>query len=358
MTPFRSSAWFPYGVAVLGLIAATLLRHVLDPILGDHVSFGFFFLAVAIAGWTGGIRPALFAAVLGCLIANYRFTAPQGSFVVDSPEEFFNMLVFILVSLVIGVLSEISLRSLARAKVAEKQKDDFLATIAHELRSPLSVIHYANQLNRLTGSENNDENSAIIDRQVKHISHLVEDLLDVSRAARGKIHLNLEKIDAADIVHGALENASPLIEERKHALHVHLPPVPMPLYGDGMRLEQVLTNLLTNAAKYTPEKGEIEVAVISDDQMVQFRVRDNGLGIPKNMLKRVFEPFAQIEQAADQSQGGLGIGLSIVRNIVEMHGGTVSAASDGSKRGSEFVVRLPCRQTSPSDSAPTPAHAQ
>jgi signal transduction histidine kinase len=342
--PFRSKVWIAYGIGMLCLIVATVVRYVLDPVLGDHLSFGFFFLAVSVAAWMGGIWPALFAAVLGCVLANYLFTAPAGSFAIDSAEELLNMLLFMAVSVVIGVLSEISLRSLSRAKAAEKQKDDFLAIIAHELRSPLSVIQYTNQLNRLAPVEHPDERSAIIDRQVTHITHLVEDLLDISRVARGKIHLNLERIDAADIVHGALEQALPLIEERQHVLHLHLPPEPMPLFGDRMRLEQVLTNLLTNAAKYTPAKGEIEVAVVSVDGMVQIRVRDNGLGIPKDKLKQVFEPFAQLEQAVDKSAGGLGIGLSIVRKLVEMHGGTVSAASDGPQRGSEFAVRLPCSQ--------------
>jgi signal transduction histidine kinase len=327
LAPLRSRGWIAYGTAGISIIVAWAARFLFDPVLEDHASFSFFFLAVSVAAWIGGIW-------------HYYFTHPEGSLQISGIEEFFSLFLFIAVSLIIGVLSEISLRALERARVAERAKDDFMATLAHELRSPLSVIHYANSVDRISGAESRDHID-LIDRQVRHLDLMIQDLLDVSRVARGKIRLNRQHVAASTIVNGAVEKSKPLIESRRHTLHVDISREPMPIYVDPVRLEQVLTNLLTNAAKYTPDGGKIDVSVEPAGDRAVFTVRDNGIGIAQEMLPRVFDLFVQSDRAANRSEGGLGIGLALVRKLVEMHGGSVTATSAGPNRGSEFAVSLP-----------------
>jgi signal transduction histidine kinase len=325
-------------------VLAWAVRYAFHSVLNDHASFSVFFLAVSVAAWTGGVWPAVVTAVIGSLVGNYFFTAPAGSIAISGAEELFALILFIAVSLVIGILSEISLRALERAKLAEKAKDDFMATVAHELRSPLSVIHYANTLNRISGGKAADDHTELIDRQIHHLNLLIEDLLDLSRMVHGKIRLNRQHVEAGSIVEAALEKAKPLLMGRKHKVRVSVAAEPMPLYVDPLRLEQVLTNLLTNAAKYTPDGGEISVSAAPLGEQVVFSVRDNGMGIDDEMLPHVFDLFAQADWSKRQSEGGLGIGLALVRNLVELHGGSVTAASAGTGRGSEFVVSLPLEQ--------------
>jgi signal transduction histidine kinase len=344
LAPFRSSGWIAYGVAVISILVAWALRFALDPVLGDHASFGIFFLAVAVAAWFGGAWPAIATASVSCLVGNYFFTHPQGSFAISTHEELYSMLLFLAVSAIIGVLSETSLRALDRARRAERAKDDFMATVAHEMRSPLSVIHYATALTRLSGPEESRNSIELIDRQVKHLDVMIQDLLDVSRVARGKIRLERREIDASAIVQGALEKARPLVVSRKQTLAVELSPEPMPLYVDPVRMEQVLTNLLTNAAKYTPNGGQISLSARPLNGSAVFAIRDNGIGISAEMLPRVFDLFVQANPALPESDGGLGIGLALVRKLVEMHDGSVVASSQGINQGSEFVVTLPMKQ--------------
>jgi K+-sensing histidine kinase KdpD len=333
-----------YGIVALSLLAATVLRFALDPFLGDHLSFSFYFLAVAVAAWTGGVWPAVVTAFLSCVIGNYFFTHPQGSLTINDHEELLSLSLFVAVSLVIGVLSEVSLRALERAKTAEQAKDEFMATVAHELRSPLSVIHYANALNRLTGDEQAQEHSELIDRQISQLRLLIDDLLDLTRVAHGKIRLNRQGVDASTIVEAAVEKVRPLLASHQHKLRVDIAREPMPLSVDPIRIEQVLANLLTNAAKYTPDGGQITVTACPLDKQAVFTVRDTGIGIADEMLPHVFEMFAQGHRAVKQSDDGLGIGLALVRNLVELHGGKVSASSAGPNRGSEFVVSLPLEE--------------
>jgi signal transduction histidine kinase len=330
---------------VTSIVAAWAARYLFDPVLEDHASFTFFFLAVSVAAWIGGLRPALFAAIVSCLVANYYFTHPQGSFAISGHEEFLSLLLFIVVSLVIGGLSEISLRALERARAAERAKDTFMATLAHELRSPLSAIQYANELNRISGGENSSDQIDLISRQVQHLNLMVQELLDVSRVARGKIRLELQNVSASDIMNGAVEKAKPLITSRNHRLTVESSSDPMPLHADPLRMQQVLTNLLINAAKYTPDGGEIHVRVKPVGDSAVFTVSDNGIGISKEMLPTVFDLFVQADELGNRSEGGLGIGLALVRRIVEMHGGSVRASSAGRNRGSTFTVSLPLEQT-------------
>lgn len=226
---------------------------------------------------------------------------------------------------------------------ADRQKNEFLSMLAHELRNPLAPIRNAIEILRLKNTERPDvlESCAVFDRQVTHLVRLVDDLLDVSRITQGKIRLQCEPVYLADLVKTAVEISRPLIDLRQHQLHINLPEKPIQLHADPTRLGQVFTNLLNNAAKYTEDGGRIEICAERVDQEAVIRIRDSGIGIPPEMLTSVFELFTQVDQSIDRSSGGLGIGLTLVRRLIEMHGGTVSARSEGPNQGSEFEVRLP-----------------
>ena len=234
---------------------------------------------------------------------------------------------------------------LARARrdadAANRAKDEFLAMLGHELRNPLAPILTALQLMRLKAPPGVDKERAIIERQVKHLVGLVDDLLDVSRITGGKIELRRERVELARVVARAIEMASPLLEQQRHDLQVAVPRQGLALDADPGRLAQVVSNLLTNAAKYTRSGGRITVEGATEDDTVLLRVRDTGIGIDPAVLPHIFKPFTQERQAIDRSQGGLGLGLAIVRSLVDLHGGSVSAHSEGRGLGAEFIVRLP-----------------
>jgi PAS domain S-box-containing protein len=225
---------------------------------------------------------------------------------------------------------------------ADRRKDDFLAMLAHELRNPLTTIQYANSVSRLANSAGHDTSYAdMIDAQVKHLARLIDDLLDVARITKNRIELQTAALDAAEVVARAIEAGRPLVERRSHRLQVHIDPGPLPLVADATRLEQIVQNLLSNAAKYTPPGGRIEIAARKDGASLVLSVTDNGAGMSSDLIARIFEPFTQGEPTIARSQGGLGIGLTLVRKLVELHGGTVTARSPGLNQGSEFIVRLP-----------------
>jgi PAS domain S-box-containing protein len=226
---------------------------------------------------------------------------------------------------------------------ADRRKDEFLAMLAHELRNPLAPISAAADLLRMTGidTERLRQTSGIISRQVRHMTSLVDDLMDVSRVTRGLVTMERELLDARRIVADAVEQTRPLIEARRHTLDVQLPEGTVCLQGDQKRLVQVLGNLLNNAAKYTPEGGTITLAMSVTPAVVRFCVRDDGIGMAPALMQDVFELFMQAERSSDRSQGGLGIGLALVKSLVELHSGTVAVRSDGAGRGSEFTVVLP-----------------
>lgn len=226
---------------------------------------------------------------------------------------------------------------------ADRKKDDFIATLAHELRNPLAPIRNAVAL--LRSKEDLDPGlgwcRTMIDRQVEQMAHLLDDMLDVSRITRGRITLRQEALQLVTVIERAIELARPLIDKASHSLTVSLPPQPVLVYGDPVRLAQIFSNLLTNAAKYTEVRGRIELAAAIDGEGVQVTVRDNGIGIAAEFLPHMFDMFGQVKAAIERSQGGLGIGLSLVKGLVEMHGGRISAVSSGLGKGSEFSVWLP-----------------
>lgn len=227
------------------------------------------------------------------------------------------------------------------AERANAVKDEFLAMLGHELRNPLAPIVTGLALIRHHGGPQIDHHLSIVERQVHHLTRLVDDLLDVSRIARGKLTLEERDVDLADVIADGIETAEPLIKEKGHTLTVENSSEPLLVRGDRSRLAQVVANLLTNAARYTPAKGKIVVSTRREGEEVVLRVRDSGTGMSPELLGRVFELFVQGERTVDRSAGGLGLGLPIVRNIVTLHGGSVSAHSDGVGKGSELVVRLP-----------------
>ncbi len=225
---------------------------------------------------------------------------------------------------------------------ADRNKDEFLAMLAHELRNPLAPIRNALQLMRMQPSATQSQwAQEVIERQLAYLTRLVDDLLDVSRITRGKITLTREPLEVATFVTSAVETVEPLMQEREHELILQIPPEPLRVDGDPTRLTQALGNVLGNAAKYTDRGGRIDLICARQGTDVEIRVRDNGIGIPAELLPRIFDLFTQLDRRSDQSVSGLGIGLALVRRLVEMHGGNITARSDGAGTGSEFVIRLP-----------------
>jgi signal transduction histidine kinase len=234
-------------------------------------------------------------------------------------------------------------RAVAALREADRRKDEFLAMLAHELRNPLAPLRNAiGVIARTLGADARQHRAvAMADRQVRQLTRLVDDLLDVSRITQGKIALDRRPLAVSDAVTEAVEAIRPVLEQRGQRIALRLPPCSPVVAADSLRLAQVLENLLSNASKYTDPGGFVEVSVTDAGEDVEIRVRDTGIGLPPEQLDRVFDLFTQVEAGSDRAQGGLGIGLSLVRNLVALHGGQVSAHSDGPGRGACFVVRLP-----------------
>jgi PAS domain S-box-containing protein len=231
----------------------------------------------------------------------------------------------------------------AQLRDADRRKDEFLAMLGHELRNPLAPIRNVTEVLRRTAGGNGSQAQlcTVLERQVAQMTRLLDDLLDVSRITQGKIQFRHEPVDMLTVVARAVETTRPLIDERGHHLHVNLPERTLRVTGDLARLVQAVANLLNNAAKYTPPGGEIRLSVEAEDGAVVLRVRDNGVGITAELLPRIFDLFVQADRTLERSQGGLGIGLTLVSKITERHGGKVQASSAGVGQGSEFAIRLP-----------------
>lgn len=243
------------------------------------------------------------------------------------------------------------LRLIGQLQDVDRHKNEFLATLAHELRNPLAPIRNGLQVLRLAGDKQDTREQAqgMMERQLQQMVRLIDDLLDVSRITRNRLELRKERIALSAAVQSAVEASRPLIESFAHQLTIALPDEPIYLNADLIRLAQIIANLLTNAAKYTNRGGRIELSVRREGDEVVVSVKDNGIGIPPEHLPRLFEMFSQVASALERSQGGLGIGLALVKGLVEMHGGRVEVRSDGPGLGSEFIVRLPLL----SDSSPS-----
>ena len=237
----------------------------------------------------------------------------------------------------------------ASLRAADQRKDEFLATLGHELRNPLAPLLTALQLLRAADVDHPvvKRVGSVMDRQVAHLVRLVNDLLEVSRITRGLIAVHREMLDLGFVVHSAIDTSRPVVDAARHQLVIDIPSEPLTVFGDPVRLTQVFANLLTNAAKYTNAGGWIRIRVERGDGVAIVSVRDNGIGIAQQQLGSVFEMFTQVDRSDRRAQGGLGIGLTLVRSLVEMHGGTVEARSEGLGRGSEFRVELPLVSAQP-----------
>jgi PAS domain S-box-containing protein len=246
-----------------------------------------------------------------------------------------------------------NVRLYEEAKEADRRKDEFLATLAHELRNPLAPVRNALEIVRTPGVDTavSEKALTVIDRQVDHMVRLVDDLLDLSRLMRGKIQLRKERLLLRDVITRSIETARPLIDAHSHKLEVSVPKGPVALFADPVRLEQIISNLLDNSAKYTEPGGLIKLCAHARGDEVVIKVRDTGIGIDPKLLPHLFDLFRQAESSLELSRGGLGIGLTLVRRLVDIHGGKVEARSDGPGTGAEFIVRLPLLK----EQAPVPA---
>lgn len=234
-------------------------------------------------------------------------------------------------------------------RTADQRKDEFLAMLAHELRNPLAPISAAADLLELVASDRERvaQTSQIIARQVGHMTNLIDDLLDVARVTRGLISYQKEMLDLRLVLAEAIEQTSPLVTARRHHLSLHLTPDPVLVLADHKRLIQIIANIVGNAAKYTPEGGKIDVLLTTAGNQLVLKVADNGIGMTAETVSRIFDLFAQAERSQDRSQGGLGLGLALVKNLVAAHDGTVHAKSEGLGKGSTFIMHLPRLQSQP-----------
>ncbi|APV48826.1 hypothetical protein BWI17_03515 [Betaproteobacteria bacterium GR16-43] len=240
-----------------------------------------------------------------------------------------------------AMLSEVGRRE-GSLEEADKRKDEFLATLAHELRNPLAPLTNALQILRIAPDEATRARAReIMDRQLRQMVRLVDDLLDVSRITTGKLVVKAQRVELGGVIRNALETAAPLVQAMRHTLEVDLCPDPVTIDGDPTRLAQVFANLVNNACKYTPEGGTIRVTCRIDAGKALVTVRDNGIGIERDVLPKIFDMFAQADRSLERTHAGLGVGLTLARRLVELHGGELVAASEGLGRGSEFTVRLP-----------------
>ncbi|RYE53364.1 MAG: response regulator, partial [Sphingobacteriales bacterium] len=237
--------------------------------------------------------------------------------------------------------------------IADRRKDEFLATLAHELRNPLAPIRNVLEIMRLkeTNDPFIDSSRDLIERHISQMTHLVDDLMEASRISQGKLDLRKKRIDLTETIQNAIESSYEIMAESKHKLTVEKQETPIFIDADSTRINQIISNLLNNAAKYTPDGGTILLSVFQDVDEAVVSVSDSGIGIPPEQLSNIFTMFSQLAPALERSQGGLGIGLALVHGLVKLHGGTIVARSEGEAKGSEFIVRLPIAK-SPAEIAP------
>jgi signal transduction histidine kinase len=325
------------GLVVVSVALAVPMTLLLPPL--EQAPYALFFAAVVVSAWYGGSWASLLATALSALALDLFFLPPIYAVGTDLADGV-RLGAFVLAGALIGLFQGTRERFERSLREREQRRAEFLAVMAHELRNFLSPLTSAVGVMRGGDMRGQDAERCleIVERQVRNMGRLVNDLLDASRLEHGKLRLRKGPVDLAAVVGQAVEAARPAAEARGHQLTVDLPPGPLPLQADATRLEQVLMNLLTNAARYTEPGGRITVSVgrLRDEAMV--RVRDTGVGIAPEVLPNLFDLFAQ---ANNGSHGGLGVGLQLVRGLVQLHGGTVAAFSKGLGQGSEFVVRLP-----------------
>jgi signal transduction histidine kinase/ActR/RegA family two-component response regulator len=344
-----------YGTAIVLVLVIGGIRALLAPLLGTQAPLLPFVLGVFAAAYFGGRGPALLAGVLTPLLATFWFTNWPGD---APPLQWISHVVFFLLiaALSAQLMHELQKRSrtereaLAMAashaqtlREADRRKDEFLAMLAHELRNPLAPIRNVGYVLAKGAADPTTvrRSGQMIERQANHLTHLVDDLLDVARITRGRVVLKRETMSLDGMVEAAIETVQPLLDSRSQTVSLRRPAEQVYVDGDNVRLCQVVANLLTNAIKYSPERSRIDIAIDGSAAEALINVQDPGVGIDAQLLPLLFDPFLQGDRTLDRAQGGLGVGLTIVKLLVEMHGGTVSAYSAGLGKGSEFRIRLP-----------------
>lgn len=346
-----------YGFAILTTVLATLARLELDGTLGDRVPFGLYIISVVLTAMVAGTGPAILSLAGGIIAAAHWIVEPHDSWWVSLPADQLAMLVYALIGVVTVYLVHRSgteallLQQRAheneqlslRLQNADHRKDEFLALLAHELRNPLAPIRSG-----LSILERESELSAaghevrhVIRRQVDQLVRLVDDLFDVSRFLRGQLRVDSDPVDLRSVVDLAIHTVAPIVEQSQHDLSFLRPDEPIYVMGDDVRLTQVVSNLLTNAVRYTPRCGRIRVLMDVDGNEARIKVCDNGIGVAAETREQIFDLFTQANPSQTRDHGGLGLGLAIVRQILEIHHGNVTVASDGPGRGSCFTVTLP-----------------
>jgi len=360
-----------YGGAVAVTLAAVFLRWFLDPWLRDSVPYITLYGAVAIAVWFGGVGPAVLSLILGYAIVKVRYIEPRGVLAIEGATGLLELGLFALSCALIIVLGEAMRRVRDRYRASEAElkerarqlqradtnKSQFLAVMSHELRNPLAPLRTGLELLRLQRDDPaTRETHDMMERQIAQLTRLIDDLLDVSRMDRGKLELRSERVPIEAVLRTAIDTAKPNIDAKGHALVARYPPRPLYVEGDPVRLSQVVSNLLNNAAKFTPPRGHIELSAREEAGHVVVSVADNGIGIAAEHLKEVFDMFVQLDTANVTAAGGLGLGLTLARSIVERHRGSIEARSPGRGRGSQFIVRLPlAAPPAPEKRTPAPA---
>ncbi|CAN5912692.1 hypothetical protein BH23PLA1_BH23PLA1_23130 [soil metagenome] len=347
-----------YALSALGVGVALAVTQAV-PALREEGQSILFIAVVMVSSWFGGLGPGLLAMALSIPIIDF-YVAPSQIF---NEADLARLVVFMLVATLISGINAARQRLEAKIRLRadelaglDRRKDEFLAMLAHELRGPLASIRNASLLLRQPETHPTEADRArqIIDRQVHHFSRLIDDLLDISRFAVGKIRLCRTPIELKRIVAHAVELSSPLIEARSHELTVRLPDQPVWLDVDATRMAQVLANLLDNAAKYTEPEGHIVFSAESNGGELLLKVQDDGIGMTAENLALAFDLFTQAENTLDFARGGLGLGLNLVRRLVVLHGGTIEVQSAGLGLGTEFRLRLPVLAEGPTEPCRTP----
>lgn len=367
-----------YAAAVLVTALAVAIRWPLEPWIGSHVPFATLYGAVAAAVWFGGVGPAVLVVMLGYMACRYLLIEPRGVFLPDSIREWLALGLYLSsCGIIIGFghgmrlarrqaeagqkealqrQAELELEVAKRQQVeqelrcseaslrdADRRKDEFLATLAHELRNPLAPIRNGLQLLRMCTDDpaTSEKARCIVERQVEQLVRLVDDLLDISRIKGGKLELRKLPLDLNVVLQNAVEVSRSLIDGGGHELELQLPAAPIYVDGDVVRLTQAVANLLNNAAKYSERCGRIRLTLDRRGNDAVINVTDSGIGMTAEQLRQVFGMFTQVHGSPQQFQGGLGIGLALVSRIVEMHGGSIEAKSDGPRQGCCFTITLP-----------------
>jgi signal transduction histidine kinase len=361
---FSHLNWRGYTAAFVSIATATAVRWLLQDLLGHAVPFTLFYPAIMVSAWYGGLGPGLFSTVLCVPTAELMFLPPPCNLFRISASEAFHLSLFALAGVMISVLSESLHRARRRAEAAQSNlsasmererasrlaaeaancaKDEFLATVSHELRTPLtSILTWAHML-RAGALDGATTSRALesIKRSAQAQAQLIEDLLDVSRIISGKLRLDVRQIELLPVIEAAIDTVHPAADAKQIRLQSTLDPNAGPVSGDPQRLQQAVWNLLSNAIKFTPRGGFIRVNLQRVNSHVEITVADTGKGIRADFLPRIFERFSQADSGSTRRAGGLGLGLAIVRHLVELHGGTVDVASPGEGQGATFTVRLP-----------------